>query len=313
MNTFFALITTLPTDNATARMRIWRALRKSGAAILRDGVYLLPKEDPYKQVLDDFAAEVVALGGTAHVVMMEEPENAPFKPLFDRSIEFAESCAEAQSILKILTAESHVGLMKRTLKCKKAFEHLVTIDFFPSEAQKQAQQAQDELWTAVARIISPDEPQSIDSDIPILSISEYQNRTWATRARPWADRLACTWLIRRFIDPQAEILWITSFNNYPKEAVGFDFDGATFTHVGARVTFETMLTSFGLENEPLKQIGNIIHFIDVGGIQPVEASGVQTVLAGLRDSIKDDDQLVAAANHVFDGLLASYQKAQDHE
>lgn len=313
MNTFFALITTLPADNATARMRIWRSLKKSGAAILRDGVYLLPKEGEHKQLLNDLATEVIELGGIAHVVMMEEPEIGQFKQLFDRSAEFTESCAEARSILKVLRAEYSVDLMKRVTKCKKAFDHLIAIDFFPSEAQKQAKQAQDELCAAIARIISPDEPQVIESDIPTLNISEYQNRTWATRARPWADRLACAWLIRRFIDPQAEILWITSFNNCPKEALGFDFDGATFTHVGARVTFESMLVSFELESEPLKQIGNIIHFIDVGGIQPVEAAGIQTVLAGLRDSINDDNQLLAAANHVFDGLFAAYQKAHNHE
>lgn len=313
MNYFFALITTLPSDNATARMRIWRSLKKSGAAILRDGVYLLPQEDQYKHILDELASEVISLNGSAHVVLIEEPATGQFKQLFDRSAEFSELCAEARLILKILTVESSAGLLKRIMKCKKTFEHLVAIDFFPSESQKQAKQVQDELQAAIARILSPDEPQTIESDIPTLSISEYQNRIWVTRARPWADRLACAWLIRRFIDPQAKILWLTSFNNDPKEVVGFDFDGAAFTHVGAYVTFEVMLVSFKLENEPLKKIGSIIHFIDVGGIQPIEAAGIQTVLAGLRDSIHDDDKLLDAASHVFDGLFASYQKAQNHE
>lgn len=61
------------------------------------------------------------------------------------------------------------------------------------------------------------------------------------------DRLASAWLIRRYIDPQAELLWLATPADCPAEALGFDFDGATFTHVGARVTFEVLLASFGLK------------------------------------------------------------------
>ena len=313
MINFLTLISTLPTDNASARMRIWRSLKKLGAATLRDGVYLLPNESRHKAALNELAIEIVTLGGMAHVTSIEEPETNAFKQLFDRGAEFAESCIEAQSILKVLTIESYADLLKRITKCRKIFDHLLEIDFFPAEAQRQAQHLQDELEFIMAKITSPDEPQAIDSNIPTLNINEYQNRIWVTRARPWADRLACAWLIRRFIDPQADIVWLASIADAPTTALGFDFDGAKFTHVGACVTFEVMLLAFGLDHEALKKIGVIIHFIDVGGIQPIEAIGIQTVLAGLRESIHDDNQLLAAACHVFDGLLASYQKAREHE
>ena len=68
-----------------------------------------------------------------------------------------------------------------------------------------------------------------------------------------------------------------------RKRLGFDFDGATFSHVGARVTFEVMLASFGLERPALKRIGAIVHYLDAGGVQPPEACGVESVLAGLRE------------------------------
>lgn len=122
------------------------------------------------------------------------------------------------------------------------------------------------------------------------------------------DRLASAWLIRRFIDPKATLLWLASPGDCPPDALGFDFDGATFTHVGARVSFEVLLASFGLETAALQRFGALVHFLDVGGVQPPEAAGIESALAGLRDTITDDDPLLALAGNIFDGLLASFEK-----
>jgi hypothetical protein len=90
--------------------------------------------------------------------------------------------------------------------------------------------------------------------------------------------------------------------------VSFDFDGATFSHVGARVSFEVMLSSFGMETPALKRLGALVHYLDVGGIQPPEAAGIESALAGMRNAIHDDDELLHAACAIFDGLLASFEK-----
>ena len=140
-----------------------------------------------------------------------------------------------------------------------------------------------------------------------LQRTHYQGRTWATRARPWVDRLASAWLIRRQIDPQARLLWLAHPQDCPADALGFDFDGATFSHVEGRVTFEVLLASFALEGPALQRLGALVHFLDAGGVQPPEASGVEAVLAGLRASIADDDQLLQAASAVFDALLYHFE------
>jgi hypothetical protein len=93
----------------------------------------------------------------------------------------------------------------------------------------------------------------------------------------------------------------------PGDALGFDFDGATFSHVGSRVTFEVLAASFGLEQPAITRIGLLVHYLDVGGVQPPEAAGIETVLAGLREAVTDDDRLLAAASTVFDGVLARFE------
>ncbi len=80
-----------------------------------------------------------------------------------------------------------------------------------------------------------------------MSPSRYRDRVWATRKNPWVDRLASAWLIKRFIDRDAKFAWIDRPRERPTGAVGFDFDGAEFTHSGSRVTYEVLLATFGLD------------------------------------------------------------------
>ncbi|WP_211454307.1 chromate resistance protein ChrB domain-containing protein [Collimonas antrihumi] len=308
MNTYLSLITSLPTENATVRMRAWRALKASGSAVLRDGVYLMPERETCRNTLEAVAADVLSGGGTAIVLRVEEPEGANFVGLFDRSEDYAALLAEVAKVREMLTTDTVLEAFKQIRKLRKTFANMADIDFFPSEAQRQTDATLQELELAAARVLAPDEPHPVDGTILLLSVDQYQGRTWATRRRPWVDRLACAWLIRRFIDPQARLLWLAAPADCPADALGFDFDGATFSHVGSRVSFEVLLASFGLEQAALKRIGALVHYLDVGGVQPPESAGIESVLAGLREAIKDDDQLQATASSMFDGLLTAFQK-----
>lgn len=309
MNSWIALITSLPTENATARMRAWRSLKSSGAAVLRDGVYLMPEREDCQNTLDSVATDVRVAEGTALVVRLEEPTDGNFAALFDRSADFAILLADIATAREGMSPDTANEAQKQARKLRRAFGNLAAIDFFPGEAQKQADEALRDFEQRAAWALSPDEPHPINNAITRLSIQDYRGRCWATRRRPWVDRLACAWLIRRYIDPQATVLWLATPADCPAEALGFDFDGATFTHVGARVSFEVLLASFGLETPALQRFGALVHFLDVGGVQPPEAVGIESALAGMRDTILDDDQLLALASNIFDGLLASFEKS----
>lgn len=309
MTNWITLITSLPTGNATARMRAWRNLKAAGAAVLRDGVYLLPEVGACRATLEALAADVRSAGGTALLLRVEAPEDETFAPLFDRSDDYAPLLADVARAQEGLVPDSAADTLKQARKLRKAFASLVLIDFFPGEASRQTEAALQSLELAATRALSPDEPHPVDSMMPRLRVDDYRGRTWATRRRPWVDRLASAWLIRRFIDPEARLLWLAAPADCPPDALGFDFDGAAFSHVGARVTFETLLASFGLETPALARLGALVHFLDVGGVQPPEAGGIESVLAGLRHAVVDDDTLLTLAASVFDGLLTSFEKA----
>jgi hypothetical protein len=304
------LITSLATENATARMRIWRSLKASGAAVLRDGVYLMPDRIPCRETFEAIDIEVRENGGTSLVLRIEEPDHCHFTNLFDRSEEYSVLLVDMAKLRGELSTETAQDALKQTRKLRKTFTALSAIDFFPGESQRQTETALNELELSIFRILSPDEPHSTHSLIPSLSIADYQGRIWATRSRPWIDRLACAWFIRRFIDSHAQLLWLASPYDCPEHVLGFDFDGATFSHVAGRVTFEVLLASFDLETPALKRLGALVHFLDVGGVQPPEAAGIESVLAGLRDTINDDDQLLTVASSVFNSLLVTFEKGE---
>ncbi|WP_410210355.1 chromate resistance protein ChrB domain-containing protein [Aquirhabdus sp.] len=308
--TFILLILTLPTQNATARMRAWRTLKASGAAVLRDGVYILPDQDACRATLHTVAIDVNAHAGSAYVLDAHAPEDAHFESLFDRSPDYAALLNEVIKLREPLTTEQLPETIKQTRKLRKQLSALIEIDFFPNESQPQVTAALQELELHIARSQSPDEPQAVNQAIPRRLIADYQGKFWATRQHPWVDRLACAWLIKRYIDPLAQILWLTTPLDCPANALGFDFDGATFSHVGNAVSFEVLLTSFGLMESGLQRLAALVHYLDVGGVQPAEAIGIESVLTGLRQTIHDDDQLLAAALHVFDGLLAAFENGE---
>ena len=305
------LIVSLPTRNAAGRMRVWRALKAMGSGVLRDGVYLLPNRPGFRRALQDHAEDVLAGGGHAQVLALnsEDPaQQALFEGLFDRSADYAKLIETIRQTADWeLGSEEPARLRKQLDRLRKDFEALVAVDFFPGEAREQAAMALEDLEHAVAEVLTPDEPHAVHKRIGCLHSQDYQGRSWATRQRPWVDRLASAWLIRRFIDPEARFLWLASPVDCPGDALGFDFDGATFTHVGAKVTFEVLLASFGLAKDgALQRLGALVHYLDVGGIPVPEAAGLESLLRGMRQRLADDDALLAQAGQVFDALYLDF-------
>jgi hypothetical protein len=191
---------------------------------------------------------------------------------------------------------------------ERAAQKLARIDFFPGEAKLQAATALTELKQAHRQMFAGGEPRSSQRGLRHLDGARYRKRVWATRKAPWVDRLASAWLIKRFIDPDAEFAWIARPSELPKKAVGFDFDGAEFTHVKNRVTFEVLLASFDLEQDAaLVAIGKAVHFLDVGGIPVPDAQGLATVLKGAREKAGSDDGLLAEAMRTFDLFYSGYR------
>ncbi len=302
------LIVTLPSQPNAARVRIWRALRSLGCAALRDGAYLLPEAEA--PALEAVAAEAREHGGTASVLSLAPRDAAQRDELiaqFDRAEAYGQWRETADALHGELEQLGETEARRRLRAITEALQALRRIDYYPAAAADQAEAALQALRQALDRRFSQGEPQArAAAAVERLDPRKVQGKRWATRARPWVDRLASAWLIRRFIDRRARFVWLADPARAPRGVLGFDYDGARFSHVGTLVTFEVLAASFGLGDDPrLQRIGAVVRYLDVGGIPAAEAAGLEGVLAGLRELHRDDDDLAAAAALVFDALYAA--------
>jgi hypothetical protein len=311
-SSWLLLILSLPTQNTAARMRIWRTTKVLGCGVLRDGVYLLPLSPAHREALEALAVETRKSEGSAQVleVTTKDAEEAQvFATLFDRTEDYVRLMEEIRE-LKAHISKLDLFALRRSLKAlRRSFEAISSIDFFPGAARAQTARALSEAEAAALAILSPDEPHAVAGKIERLDKADYQGRIWATRQHPWVDRLASAWLIRRFIDRKARILWLDKPQDCPRDAIGFDFDGAVFTHRGARVTFEVLMASFGLEEDrALVRAASIVHYLDVGGIPVPETAGLEAMLAGARLNCKTDDAFLREAQKTFDYLYTAFSE-----
>ena len=128
---------------------------------------------------------------------------------------------------------------------------------------------------------------------------------WATRAGVHVDRAACAWLIRRFIDPGAEFVFLDNPAEVPPDATPFDMRGAALGHHQGRCSFETALASFDLTADPaLEEIGRIVHEADLADdrYDAPAAAGLDILIRGPTLTSQSDEATLAITDRLFDGL-----------
>lgn len=308
------LATSLPGRAAgTQRVRLWRALKEQGAVNLRDGLSLLPARPDLSEALRTLAEEVEGAGGTAFVLELHTQQaevEAVFLSRFDREADYAGLVEHGTDLRRRLVELDEAAARRELRRLHRELQVIERTDFFPGVARREAGQTLVALEGDINQLFSPGEPAPVSGVLPARDPAAYRGRRWATRQRLWVDRVASAWLIRRFVDPEARFLWLERPDDCPTDALGFDFNGAQFTHVDDRVTFEVLAASFDLERDPgIKSLGTLVHYLDVGGTPVAEAPGFEGILAGMRDSCSDDDALLAATTPILDALYGTYTRA----
>jgi hypothetical protein len=134
---------------------------------------------------------------------------------------------------------------------------------------------------------------------------------WVTRARPKTDRIACPWLIRRFIDADAEILYVPNEDVLAvaerEGAHSFDTPGARYDHRDGKCTFEVLIDEYGLADQPaLARLAKIVHAADIDTELDTDSVGPGLLAIGLGglDVEEDDHRLLERASFVYDALYA---------
>ena len=311
MINWLILTATLPTSPSGLRVRIWRSLKSTHCATLREGVYILPATATSAKAFWDMDAAIRDAGAESHLLELQArdaKQESSFIALFDRSEFYAEWLQSLKDARKLFKSTAETKIRKTLRDLELQLQTILAADFFPGKAAESATSSLRALRHEAERQLSPGEPASATGEMPLLSASDYQGKTWATRARPWVDRLATAWLVQRFVDKKPTFIWVANTKKCPKSALGYDFDGASFTHVGERVTFEVVAASFALDSDPaVKRLGEVVHFVDIGGIPVDEAPGLELLVRGLQAQHADDNELLAAAIHLFDAIYAALQ------
>jgi hypothetical protein len=133
---------------------------------------------------------------------------------------------------------------------------------------------------------------------------------WTTRRHCHIDRAACAWLILRFIDEEAEFVFVDDPDEVPADATPFDMRGVELSHHGGDCSFETFLHRYELADPVLWEIAKIVHEADLADerYDAPEAPGLDVLLRGL-SMIRDDAGLLALSGPLFDGLYEYRKRA----
>jgi hypothetical protein len=297
----------LPTEDPASRMRVLRTLESLGAAVMREGVYLLPDTAANRQALEALGQYIGKIAGVAYILQVGPASSAQqqaFRHMFDRTGRYEELIKNVKSLSAGYGHSDPSAIASVLHKQRREFETIVALDFFPNEVRSRAEKVIAETDAAVRKLMFPGQTQTG------VGVGErLTQRVWATRKPLWADRLACAWLIRRFVDPEGTVTWLDKTQAVPARAISYGFEGANFANSESRVTYEEMLAQLALKNPALGRIGAIVHFLEAGGTPVPEAAGVQTLLQGALRRSQNEDQLLVEAEKTFDLLYEAYFEA----
>ncbi|MER9237096.1 chromate resistance protein [Mesorhizobium sp. M0622] len=312
------LIHQLPSKPAYFRVKIWRRLQGIGAVAVKSTVYALPANAEMQEDFEWLLKEIVAGGGEAMMCearLVDGLSDAQVRALFDavRDADYAEIVKEARDLAAAIktnaTAEKHAEARSQLGRLRKRLADVVTIDFFGASgrlasegliAELEAQLVEDKAMTK--------EPKTAAEP------SELKGRIWVTRRDVYVDRIACSWLIRRFIDADAIIRFVAGKGYVPKEGeLRFDMFEGEITHEGDRCSFEVLLARTGIADPALQAIAEVVHDIDLkdGKFSREETTGIASLIAGIAMANAGDEQRIAEGASVFDNLYRYFRSKRE--
>lgn len=309
------LIHQLPTKPAYFRVKIWRRLQGIGAVAVKSTVYALPADAETQEDFEWLLKEIIDGGGEAMVCearLIDGLSDAQVRALFDaaRDSDYADIAKDARDLSAGLdteaSAEKRADARTQLGRMRKRLTELVSIDFFGATGRLAVEGLLAELEARVTeeKIMSKHPPKGADP------IAELKGRTWATRRDVYVDRIACSWLIRRFIDPDAVIRFVAGKGYAPKPGeLRFDMFEGEITHEGDRCSFEVLLIRAGIGDPALQAIAEIVHDIDLKDSKfgREETTGISSLIAGVAMANAGDEERIAQGAAVFDNLYQYFR------
>jgi hypothetical protein len=298
------LIHHIPPKPAYLRVKVGRRLQQIGAVPIKNSVYALPRSDGAQEDFHWLVGEIRKGGGDATVC-----EASFVEGMRDEDVErlFVDARnADYRAVVEVIRSlKGSSDLEGECRRLRGYLEAVVARDFFGAPGRKSAESA---LQALEARL-GPKTPAPASP--AVLRKEDYRGRTWVTRTGIHVDRMACAWLIRRFIDPKARFAFVAAKGYVPrKRELRFDMFEGEFTHEGDLCSFETILARFGIGDPALRAIAEIVHDIDLkdGKYRREEAAGIDRLIAGIAMAHKKDVARLARASASLDDLYEYFHR-----
>ncbi len=314
----------VPSKPVSNRIKLWRRLAKVGAIPLKGAVYVLPYSEEHYELCQWLMSEVSAIGGEGDFVITNKFEmfkNSEITALFNKQREADYTNIEKRldeieirlnSIKKGSEAKNIRHLNNQLNNHAKDFEDIRRIDFFSSKMRDKIESKIQSLKKELKKITRIDMRKEEGEQkilIPHKRHEDYQGRRWVTRKKPFVDRMASAWLIKKFIDRKAVFQFINEHKrkDVDKGSVIFDMRGGEFTHIGNMCTFEVFVKSFGIKDRTVKKIAELVHELDMRDdkYSSPEAKGIEEILIGIRKTSKSDIEALEKGIALFEMLYAS--------
>lgn len=307
-NGWLLLVHQLPSKPAYLRVKTWRRLQSLGAVALKGSVYALPATDQTLEDLTWLSKEIISDGGEALLCearLIDGLSDSQARALFTapRAADYKALAEEARAFDKALpqAALTHWDgaeeLKAQLSRLRKRLAAIMAIDFFGAEGRGSVEAA---LARLEARLAPPAPAKSRQPDA-----AGPGELVWVTRTGVQVDRIACAWLIRRFIDTDARFKFVPAKGYVPAAGeLRFDMFEAEFTHEGDRCSFEVLLERIESEDAALKAIGEIVHDIDLkdGKFGLEETAGVASLLQAIARPGRPDEARIARGSVLLDDL-----------
>jgi hypothetical protein len=317
-HSWLLLIHQLPAKPAYLRVKIWRRLQGIGAIAVKNAVHALPMNEETQEDFEWLLREIEEGGGEAFVCearLIDGLSDQEIRALFDkaRDADYAQVVKDARALAKSLRPNAKTSALAdvraQVARLRKRLAEIVAIDFFGAIGRETAEEM---IRTLEARLNEDADVRGKDTAPSAARPPEtLRNRTWVTRQDVYVDRIASAWLIRRFIDPEAQFKFVSGKGYRPHEGeLRFDMFEAEFTHEGDKCTFEVLLERCALKDPALRAIAEIIHDIDLKDSKfgRPEVAGIRTLIEGISVTTKDDPERIARGSEVFNDLYEYFRK-----
>src|SRR5687767_321605 len=291
-------------------MKVWRQLQRLGALPVKGGAYVLPHTPQTREDLEWLRTEIAGLKGEATLFAADPVDAraaadlaAQFREA--RAADFAALTREAKALARPARGRAAQASPRTVRQLTDRLGHLQSIDFFGAGNAAEAAEA----VAALGRRSGETMAQTATAKGPALKPADYRSRTWVTRPRPGIDRFASAWLIRRFINPKARVVFSADADTAQREhprAVPFDMYGVEFGHQGAECTFEVLIRRFRLRDPKLAALARLVHAVDLKDDRYVvpEAPAIERVVDGMRRLHDQDDVLLERGVEMIEALYA---------